>query len=62
MVGLNVKYYYQDSQESDDSFNNWHVRLTSGITRHWGVAIRFDSMEHSTTDDTSLLAGPVYVF
>lgn len=62
MVGLNVKYYYQDSQKSDDSFNNVHVRLTSGITRHWGAAVRFDYMEHSTTDDTSLLLGPVYVF
>lgn len=62
MLGVNVKYYRQDSEESDESFNNWHVRLTSGITRHWGAAIRFDYMEHSITDDTSLLLGPVYVF
>lgn len=62
MLALNAKYYYQDSRELDDNFNNVHVRLTSGITRHWGAAIRFDYMEHATTDDTSLLAGPVYVF
>ena len=62
MVGLNVKYYYQDSQELDDDFNNVHVRLTAGFTRHWGAALRFDYMEHATTDDTSVLLGPVYVF
>lgn len=62
MVNLNVKYYYQDSQELADDFNNVHVRLTTGINRHWGAALRFDYMEHTTTDDTSVLLGPVYVF
>jgi hypothetical protein len=62
MIGLNVKYYYQDSRELDDDFNNVHVRLTTGFTRHWGAALRFDYMEHATTDDTSILVGPVYVF
>jgi hypothetical protein len=62
MVGLNAKYYYQDSQELDDDFNNVHVRLTTGLSRHWGAVVRFDSMEHSTTDDNAILAGPVYVF
>lgn len=62
MLALNAKYYYQDSQELDDDFHNLHVRLTAGFTRHWGAAIRFDYMEHATTDDTSVLAGPVYVF
>lgn len=62
MVNLNVKYYYQDSQELDDDFNNIHARLTAGFTPHWGAAIRFDYMEHTTTDDTSVLAGPVFVF
>ena len=62
MAGLNVKYYYQDSQELDDGFNNVHVRLTTGITRHWGATLRFDYMEHVTTDDSSVLLGPVYVF
>lgn len=62
MVNFNAKYYYQDSQDLDDDFNNVHVRLTTGITRHWGAALRFDYMEHVTTDDTSVLVGPVYVF
>jgi hypothetical protein len=62
MLGINAKYYYQDSRELDDDFHNFHLRLTAGITRHWGAAVRFDYMEHATTDDTSLLFGPVYVF
>lgn len=62
MLGLNAKYYFQDSRELDDNFHNVHVRLTAGITRHWGAAVRFDYMEHATTDDTSILVGPVYVF
>lgn len=62
MIGMNVKYYYQDSQELADDFNNVHVRLTTGLTSHWGAALRFDYMEHATTDDTSILLGPVYIF
>ncbi len=62
MLALNAKYYYQDSKELPDDFHNVHVRLTAGITRHWGAAVRFDYMEHATTDDTSVLLGPVCVF
>ncbi len=62
MVNFNAKYYYQDSQEQDQNFHNVHLRLTTGITRHWGAALRLDYMEHTTTDDTSVLFGPVYVF
>jgi hypothetical protein len=62
MVGLNVKYYRQDSRELDDDFDNVHVRLTTGINRHWGAALRLDYMEHATTDDTSVLLGPVCLF
>ncbi len=62
MIGLNMKYYYQDSQELDEDFNSLHARLTTGFSRHWGATLRFDYMEHSTTDDTSVLMGPVYIF
>ena len=50
MFGPNAKYYYQNSQELDNNFNNVHLRLTTGITSHWGTAIRLDYMEHTTTD------------
>ncbi|NLE67214.1 MAG: hypothetical protein GX608_07305 [Lentisphaerae bacterium] len=62
MLALNAKYYYQDSREADEDYNNVHVRFTAGFTRHLGAVLRFDYMEHTTTDDTSLLAGPVFVF
>ena len=62
MLALNAKYYFQDSREADEDYNNVHVRFTTGLTQHWGAVLRFDYMEHSTTDDTSLLAGPVFVF
>jgi hypothetical protein len=62
MMDLNMKYYYQDSRELDENFNNVHARFTIGITSHWGAVARFDYMEHLTTDDTSFLIGPVYVF
>lgn len=62
MLALNAKYYYQASRDAEEDYNTVHLRFTAGITRHWGMAIRFDYMEHVTTDDTSVLAGPVYVF
>jgi hypothetical protein len=62
MLNLNAKYYCQDSREMHDAFHNVHVRLTGGVTRHWGAALRFDYLEHTATDDTSVLVGPVYVF
>lgn len=62
MLGINAKYYRQDSRDLDDDYENVHVRLTAGLARHWGAAVRFDHMEHAATEDTSILAGPVYVF
>lgn len=62
MLNLNVKYYYQDSREDYEGYNTVRARFVVGLGRHWGVATRFDYMEHMTTDDTSLMIGPVYVF
>ena len=62
MLNINAKYYYQDHRGSDEGFSNVHVRLATGITRHWGAAVRFDYMERSTADDLSVLMGPVWVF
>jgi hypothetical protein len=62
MVGATVKYYYQDSQETDDDYQTVRARLHTSFNRNWGAVIRFDYMEHSTSDDTSVLLGPVYMF
>ena len=62
MLGATVKYYYQDSQESEDDYQTVRARAHGMFDDHWGAVIRFDYMEHSTSDDTSVLVGPVYVF
>lgn len=62
MFNLNCKYYYQDTRKQNNSFNNVHVRATGGITRKLGLALRFDHIEQSAVKNTSVLAGPVFVF
>ena len=34
----------------------------TGITRSLGAMLRLDHMEHSSIKDTSIMAGPVFVF
>ncbi len=62
MLNLNAKYIYQDSRAGQENFNSLHLRLVTAVTRNWGLSLRFDHMEHATTDDTSFLLGPVFVF
>jgi len=62
MLGATVKYYYQDSQEAEDDYQTVRARAHGMFNDHWGAIVRFDYMEHVTSDDTSILLGPVYVF
>jgi hypothetical protein len=62
MLAATAKYYYQDSQESEDDYQTVRARAHGMFNEHWGMVIRFDYMEHSTSDDTSVLLGPVFVF
>ncbi len=62
MINVNFKYYYQKSHRQRNSFNNFHLRFTTGITRNCGLALRFDHIEQSAVKNTSFLAGPVFVF
>jgi hypothetical protein len=62
MLGATVKYYYQDSQEAEDDYQTVRARAHGMLNEHWGAVIRFDYMEHMTSNDTSVLFGPVYVF
>ncbi len=62
MLGATVKYYYQDSREADEDYQTVRARVHGMWDEHWGAVVRFDYMEHSTSDDTSVLFGPVYVF
>lgn len=62
MINLNCKYYYQDTRKKSSSFNNFHLRLTGGITQGFGLALRLDHIEQAVVKNTSILAGPVFVF
>ncbi len=62
MLGASVKYYYQDSRETDNDYQTVRARMHCMFNNHWGAVIRFDYMEHITSDDTSVLFGPVYIF
>ena len=62
MLSATVNYYYQDSQEVRQNFDTLRVRMNAYFSEHWGAVIRYDYMEHLTTDDSSVLAGPVYMF
>ncbi len=62
MLAASVKYYYQDSREADDDYQTVRARAHCMFNPHWGAVVRFDYMEHVTSDDTSVLLGPVYVF
>lgn len=62
MLEASVNYYYQHSLGLDDDYQTVHARLSWFLSRNWGFVTRLDSMEHPTTRDTSVLAGPAYVF
>lgn len=62
MLAATLKYYYQDSRESDEDYHTVRARAHCMFNEHWGAVVRFDYMEHVTSDDTSVLFGPVYVF
>ena len=62
MLAATVKYYYQDSQEADEDYQTVRARAHGMFNDDWGAVVRFDYMEHATSDDTSVLFGPVYIF
>lgn len=62
MFGATAKYYYQDNRDGDEDYRTFRARAHIMATRKLGVTFRFDYMEHATSDDTSFLAGPVFVF
>lgn len=62
MLNVNARYYYQDSRDLREHYNNFHLLFVTGITRNCGAMIRLDHMEHALIRDTSVMAGPVFVF
>lgn len=58
MVGAHASYYVQlggDDRENQDTVRAF---VRTALSRRWGWILRFDYMEHTTTDDISLLTGP----
>lgn len=62
MLGATVQYYYQDSREAEDDYETLRIRAQAMVKRNWGLAGRFDYMEHAVSDETSIQFGPVFVF
>lgn len=62
MLEVGVNYYYQQNRESDAGYHVARARLIGMINRRWGLTARVDYAEHRTTDDFSILAGPVVMF
>lgn len=62
MVNLNLKYYYQDNRDDDESYNAVRARIVMGFSQHWGMSARYDYMEQMVGDNSSFMIGPVFVF
>ena len=62
MLAASVQYYYQDSQEADEDYETVRARIHGMVNERWGAVVRFDYMEHATSNDRSVLFGPVFVF
>jgi hypothetical protein len=62
MLGATAKYYYQDSRDASEDYQTVRARAHAMFNEHFGIIVRFDYMEHMTSDDTSMLFGPVALF
>ncbi|NQU39832.1 MAG: hypothetical protein HQ523_07755 [Lentisphaerae bacterium] len=62
MLMATCKYYMQDDQDTDEQYNVVRARLAVFANDTVGLLMRAEYMEHSTSDDTSFLIGPVVVF
>ncbi len=57
-----LNYYYQLGLGDADDHHTARFRLQHDFTRNWGAIARLDYMEHATSDDQSIMVGPVYTF
>ncbi len=62
MLEAGLNFYRQDNRDTNESYNVVRARLIGMINRRWGLCARADYAEHQTTDDFSVLAGPVVMF
>lgn len=62
MLQANVKYYIQDNRASNRAYDVLRGQFSAMFSRHTGILVRAERMEESSTTDTSLIAGPIFVF
>lgn len=62
MLHLAAQYYLQDNQARGEQYHVLRARLAVLLTPNWGFLLRGEHMKQYTTEDTSLLLGPVYRF
>jgi hypothetical protein len=62
MLQANAKYYIQDNRAENKAYDVLRGQFSAMFTRHAGVLVRAERMEESMTTDTSVLAGPIFVF
>lgn len=62
MLHLTSKYYLEDKIDSNDFYHVARLRALFSLSENFGLAARFEYMEHSTIDNTSVLFGPAFVF
>ncbi len=62
MLNTTLKYYYQDDLNSSESYNVLRLRGILFVNKSFGVTARFEYMEEPTTDNTSFLFGPIFMF
>jgi len=62
MLGANATYYVQVGKEDREDLHTLRAYVHAALGANWGWILRFDYMEHTTTDDTSVLTGPTFIF
>jgi len=62
MLAASANYYYQDRRDGGKDYQTLHCRMIVLLSQHWSLGTRLDYMEHPSTRDTSILAGPSYIF
>ena len=62
MAHLTAKYYLEDNLDLNEYYHVARVRGTFMFNRDIGITARVEYMEHSTSEDLSVLVGPTFLF
>ncbi len=62
MLHATLKYYLQDNLDTHKQYDVFRAYGFVFMGDRWGLAARFEYMEHTTGTDTSFMFGPAFVF